>query len=189
MSRNLTDRLITPDLVPRMPPTGGGAAPGGYAPGEKVTELHLQNWVTRPGARPGVRQEGTNLVVTAGTTPTPLTNGSLEADTILLNVWSTAANSVFYGFSNLSLNAGAGNGIELQPGQPVVLSAENGRQPWELQRILEMLLAIQSLDKQFPPVLGQYRAPRVIIDTASVFLVAATPTPVSVMIFFAPPQQ
>lgn len=167
-------------LIPRDVP---GAAQGIYdtAIAEQVT---LQ--LTEPGPRPVVYQQAINFNVTlAANVAQPLTNGSMQCDTIVLDVFSTAANSAFFGYGS---NINATNGIEIRPGLPIAITPENVREQWEIQRIIEAIFAVMA-GKELAESLGSYRAPRVVFDPSKYYLFATAATSVSVMLFTVPELQ
>ena len=180
-------RYNIPDLYPRrddpfrpgpLPvPSGAPGAAHGIPSGEGgSSDFPLE--LTPPGARPVVFQQALNFNVTlAANVAQPLSNGSFQCDTIVIDVYSTAANSVFFGFGS-SVNSL--NGLEIRPGLPITFSPENQREQWELQRCLEALAAMQGV------TLEHYRAPRVVFDSAKYYLFATAATSVSVMLFTVP---
>lgn len=187
-------RVTVPDMYPRredpfrppaaiIPPGAPGAF--GAPPVEGVEGVDLFAEITRPGMRPYVYQRGINYQLTANVTPIPLMPSRFEVDTVVLDVFSTAANSIFWGYgSSVSVNSGQ----EVRPGLPITIAPENTREQWELQRCLEMLALIHAEERGLP-TLGQYRAPRVVLDASNLFIVAAAATAVSVLLFLVPEQQ
>lgn len=142
--------------------------------------------LTEPGPRPVVYQAAINFNITlAPNVAQPLTNGSMQCDTMVLDVFSTAANSAFFGYGS---NTNATNGIEIRAGLPIAIGPENYREQWELQRVLEALFAVMA-GHELADSLGSYRAPRVVFDPAKYFLFATAITNVSVMLFTVPELQ
>lgn len=183
-------RAIIPDLYPRQsdPFKPAGAQPPPNLPPDlagnpAVAEFYAD--LTSAGGRPPVFQRAINYSITANTTPIPLINQQTPCEAMLIDVYSTAANSIFFGFSSgLTLT----NGVEIRVGNPLILSPSNGREQWEIQKPLEFIAAILAQQAGLPAI-GPYRAPRVVFDASDYFVIAAAATAVSVMLFFVPEQQ
>lgn len=128
--------------------------------------------------RPTVIQQVGQAVVAVGLTPTPLTaNPSLTLayiDSFLICVYSTAANSVFFGDSTVSITTG----IEIPAGVTVQFSASNERQLYELQNPLIQMSEVLTCERQTAEEI-----PFVYFDLSQLFLVAAAATNVVVMPF------
>lgn len=206
MSRVLNDpnldRYILPDVYPRrsdpfvepgvlIPPSG---APSG-APIPEGMDIYA-GAITPPGVRPVVYQRAQNLSVAVTDSPVPITNATFQCDAILISVPSTSGSSCFFGYgTGISSTNG---GIEVKPGFPQFYSPDNGREQWEIQRLLEAITAMlgafvgAQLGGGLPlPTPGQYMAPRVVMDAHNYCLVNA-PTisqTVSVMLFTVPEMQ
>jgi hypothetical protein len=183
-------RVTVPDLYPRQsdPFKPAGANPPPNLPPDLAGNPEIAAFyaeLTSPGTRPPVFQRALNYNITAGVAPIPLINQDTPCDAIIVDVFSTAANSVFFGFGS---GINVTSGIEVQAGNPLILSPENVREQWDLQKPLEFIAALMA--KQFNlPALGTYRAPRVVLNANDYFVVAAAPTAVSVMLFYVPEQQ
>jgi len=183
-------RVTVPDVYPRnadpfRPAAAGspGCVPGGPLP-PPAFDLRC---LTSPAQRPMVTQRATNYQLTVPAAPNAiaLANSRFECDSIVLDVPSTAANSVFYGYGS---NVSSTNGLEVQPGLPILIEPPNTREMWEIQRQLEFiaaLLARQAGVACLPP----YRAPRVVFNANEWFLTASAGTVISVMLFFIPELQ
>ncbi len=183
-------RATIPDVYPRRddPFRPAVTVIPGQAPAE--TEIPppgiggIPYSLTTPGQRPYIYQNANNLQLTVQTAATRLQNQRFECDTIVIDVPSTAANSVFFGFGTaVSLTSG----IEIQPGIPLVISPENSREQWELQRALELIAALLAFERGVPDM-GPYRAPRVVFNAFDYCLIAAAPTIVSIMLFYVTEQ-
>jgi hypothetical protein len=191
MSKKIDDwlsRVNIPDIYPReqdpFKPSVGYAPTDGPAASILSADLLVSGnvwdgWLTNPGTRPIVYQRALSFQVTANTVPVPLTNGAFQCETILLDVLSTAANSVFFGYGG---GITPTSGIEIRAGLPIVLTTENGREQWELQRVLEAIAGMIAAERGYN-ALGPYRAPRVIFNSNEYFLVATAATTVRVMLF------
>jgi hypothetical protein len=187
-------RVNIPDVYPRREdpfrPSAGGIPPGAPAASmlsaeELISANVWDQWVTMPGTRPIVYQRAVSFQITANVTPIALTNGAFQCETILLDVLSTAANSVFFGYGNgVTLTSG----LEIQIGLPVVISVENNREQWELQRVLEAIAGMIAAERGYN-ALGPFRAPRVVFNANEYFVVAAAATTVRVMLFPTPEYQ
>lgn len=191
MSEDWLSRVNIPDVYPRRDDPfrpGVGYVPETAPPASLLSEQDLvvanvwDGWVTTPGSRPVVYQRALNFQVAASVVPVPLTPGNFQCDTIVLNVDSTVLTSAFFGFGNA---VNATSGIELQPGLPVAISADNTREQWETQRILEAIAGMIAGERGYSPI-GPYRAPRVCFDASDYFVMAATPITVRVMLFLLP---
>lgn len=194
MSRNPNgdwlSRVNIPDVYPRrddpfrpaVAQVPAGAPPASQIGGEPSTGNVWDNWLTTPGTRPVVYQRALNYQVTANVVPVPLTNGAMQCETIVLNIDSTAAPNAFFGFGNAIT---VGSGIEIRAGIPLVITTENTREQWELQRMLEILSSMIAAQNGVPSV-GTYRAPRVVFDASDYFVVATGAVTVRVMIFTSP---
>jgi hypothetical protein len=141
--------------------------------------------LTSPGSRPAVFQRALNFSIAANTTPVPLMNQDTPCDSMVINVYSTAANSVFFGFGSGITTT---SGIEIRAGLPVVVAPDNTREMWEIQKSLEYIAALMAYDRGLP-ALGPYRAPRVVFNAKDYFVVASAATAVSIMLFYVPEQQ
>ncbi len=131
--------------------------------------------ITPPGPRPVRYQSALNFqILVQANRPVSLTSGQFAAETIVVDVISTAANSVFFGYGS---QISPSSGIEVRPGLPLSITADDYREQWELQRPLEMLAA--SAGWQILP----FRASRNVFDASQFFLVAAADTTVAVMLF------
>ena len=183
-------RNTMPDVYPRttdpfapdpMPGTDCQPCPPG------TTSIFDLLKLTMPGERPRVFQRAVNMQVTVPAAPAVIavTNNRFECDSFLLDVPSTAANSVFFGY-------GAGvtttNCLEVQAGTPILIEPENTREQWELQRQLEFIAAMLAELRGYP-TLGQYRAPRVVFNAGEYFLTATAATVMSVILFSIPELQ
>jgi hypothetical protein len=185
-------RITVPDMYPRkedpfrppaaiIPPT----SPGSIIAPEEEAGADLYASITRPGMRPVVYQRGINYQLIANTTPIPLMPSRFEVDTVVIDVFSTALNSVFWGYgSGITVNSGQ----EIVPGAPVTIGAPNTREQWELQRSIEILATITAFERGLP-VPGDYKAPRVVFDASALFIVAPAATAVAVLLFFVPEMQ
>lgn len=160
---------------------------GGLVPtGGTDTTVQLDDWLTTPGPRPYVQQQGINSVknLVAGVAQ-PLSNTRLDCDAILFDVYSSAANSVFWGFSAAVTPT---TGTEIRAGIPQLIGPDNTRQQWELQRVLEFMAAVVGMKEGILP-LDKYWAPRVTWDASQIFVVAAANTAISVLFLLPPPLQ
>ncbi len=184
-------RVYIPDVYPRLddPFQPGAAIVPGFAPPASMEEpapsIQSEFQITQAGARPQSFQEGVNFAIAVGTTPVPLLSQSFPVDTIVIDNLSTALNSVFFGRGN---SITVTSGLEVVPGSPFTLRADNNREMWEIQRQLEYISGLMALDRNMPP-LGPYKAKRVVFDASDYFLVAAAATTVAVMLFYIPEGQ
>lgn len=128
--------------------------------------------------RPTVVQQLGQSVVAVGLTPTPLSsNPALQLayiDSFIICVYSTAANSVFFGDGTVSITTG----IEIPAGVSIQFAISNERQLYELQNPLLSMQAAMECDK----VKGE-EIPFVYWDMSQLFLVAAAATNAIVMPF------
>lgn len=178
---DLYTRGLTVGAGPQLTPPGGMTSP---ALSELIATAEAEAWATTPGQRPFVYQNFMQFAITVGTTPVPLIPLRTEVDTIVFNVISTAANSVFWGGQAVTITTG----MEIQPGVPISMGPDNTREQWELQRVLEYIGAIVARSTGREP-LSSYRAPRVVFDASKVFLVAAANTQVNLALFIPPELQ
>lgn len=175
-------RVTIPDLYPRKAdPYRPRGVPG--QPGGEIVDVGAQ--LTTPGARPFVYQRALTYTITAGVASVPLMNQDTPCEVIILDVYSTAANSVFVGYGSGVTTL---SGLEIRAGLPVSLAVENNREQWELQRSLEVLATIIAIQAGMSG-LGPYRAPRVVFNARDWYLVATAPTAVSVTLFHVPELQ
>lgn len=183
-------RVIIPDLYPRKSdpfrPAGSQPPPGttaGAQPSGAVADFYAE--LTSPGTRPYVYQRALNYSIAANVAPVSLMNQDTPCDAIIVDVYSTAANSVFFGFGSGITTTSA---IEVRAGSPLVISPDNGREMWEIQKPLELIAAAFAAQSGVPAS-GPYRAPRVVLNAKDYFVVATALTAVSVMLFYVPEQQ
>lgn len=108
----------------------------------------------------------------------------MEVDAIVIDVYSTAVNSVFLGYGS---SVTVLNGTEIRPGLPVEMTADTERQLWELQGPLEMIAAMMAIQSNAPQ-LGQFRAPRTVFDPSQWWLVAPANTSVTILLFPVTPE-
>jgi len=180
------ERSTNPDLVTRGLNVGSGAPTlppdvNGEVP---FTPPIVAPWLTQPAMRPTVTQRFLQFNATAGTTATPLSNQRQEAIAIIFDVYSTAGASAFWGSAGVTTTTG----IEIRPGLPGVLSLDQVREQWELQRGLEHIGALLAANLGGDPM-GPYRAPRVILDLSTIFLVSVAAQNISVVAFLPPELQ
>jgi hypothetical protein len=135
--------------------------------------------------RPFVYQRFANFNVTADVVAVPLVDSRQEVESLILNVYSTAGASAWWGYGSGTTPA---NGMEIQPGIPFPVAIDQEREQWELQRQLEYIAALLAAQTQNVP-LAPYRAPRVVFDISTIWVAAAGPVNVSVMVFFPPELQ
>jgi hypothetical protein len=180
------ERATMPDLITRGLNVGSGAPtqapnPDGTVP---YVAAAAMPWLTQPAMRPTVVQRFLNFNVAAGTSPTALAPNRMEAIGVIFNVVSTVATSAFWGPSNVS----TASGIEIRPGLPAVLSLDQVREQWELQRALEHIGALLAAQTGSPQM-GPYMAPRVILDLSTIYLIANPAITVNVLVFLPPEMQ
>jgi hypothetical protein len=197
MSRPINDwlsRTTVPDVYPRRDdPFQPGAgvipldAPGAsmISPQDSISTDVYSDWVTTPGVRPVVYQRALNFSVNVTAVPQPIAvSGQFQCDSMVISV-PTGGNSVFFGYGS---GVSTTSGIEIKAGVPLAITADNIREQWELQRILEALAAMLANDRGFQP-LGYFRSPRVVFDANQYFLICATTQTVGVMLFNVPELQ
>lgn len=184
-------RQTMPDVYPRRSDPFRPAAEGNpgckYPPGQIPPGYELLQCLTMPAQRPVVIQRATSTSVVAPVTPNAIAvqNSRFECDSMLFDVISTAANSATLGFGS---TVTPGNGIEIQPGIPIILIPDNTRELWELQRVLEYIAAMMAADRGLP-CLPMYRAPRVCFDASNWFLTATVAVTVAITLFHVPQDQ
>lgn len=188
------DRVTIPDMYPRKydpfrPPqvtdTGvlAPVLPGAGSPATNISPDGLQT--TQPGQRPSVYQRALNFQLSVGVTSVAFVQQRLEVDAMLIDVPSTALNSVWLGYGS---GVQVGTGVEIQPGTPFFFSPTNTRELWELQRVFEYLTEIMGGLNGITP-LPVYKAPRVVLDASNWFLIASATTTVTGLLFLIPEQQ
>jgi hypothetical protein len=140
--------------------------------------------LTQPGQRPVVYQQALSFGMTATITPTPLQAQQFQCDSFVIDP--------FFGGGNVFIGYGSGvtvtSGLEVVAGAPIEIAAENSREMWELQRLLEVIALMIANERGYSTI-GQYRAPRVVLDASQWYVVAAANVPISVTIFPVPLQQ
>jgi hypothetical protein len=163
------------------------AAGGGQAAADPARDpsAELLGQLTQPGGRPAVIQRAMNFQLSVTTVPQPLLNQPFYCETIVLDVVSSAANSVFFGFNSAVTSS---SGMELRAGQPIALRTENQRELWELQRSLEYLAALMARDRGLEPP-APFKSPRVVFNAADLYVVAAATTALAVVLFQIPELQ
>lgn len=185
-------RATIPDVYPRREDPFKPAslpvpeyAPGGGEWTEEALGPDLYQALTLPSTRPSVYQRAVNTQLLVGVAPLSLVNNRFECDSIVINVPSTAANSVFLGYGSA---VSVTSGLEIRPGLPMVIEPENTREMWELQRTLEAMAAMMAQDRGMTP-LPPFKAPRVVFNAAEYFLVTTVAVTVSIMMFYIPEMQ
>lgn len=174
-------RAADPARPPAAPMDGCAPCPAGTRSIYDVFKL------TTPGPRPYTIQRAQNFTVTAPVSPAavPLLNNRFECDSFVVDVPSTAGQSAFIGFGSGVTTA---NGLELQPGLPILFQPENTREMWEIQRSLELICALLAAERGYTS-LPQYRAPRVVFDASDWFVTSTVATTLSVICFTVPELQ
>ena len=198
------DRQVEPDVYPRkrdpwssgnilQPPSGTlpAGADFGLLPGADI----LKDAITMPGVRPVAYQRALNLSISVTDTPIAIQPGTFQCDAIEISVPSSLTNSTFFGFGS---GVTSSSGIEVKPGIPQLYSPDNVREQWELQRELEAIEALLayaigiSYNNGIPfPSLGQFMAPRVVLNAHDYYLVNASgiTQTVAVMLWTVPEYQ
>jgi len=191
MAEDWLSRVNIPDVYPRrddpFKPKAGyiptDAPPASYLTPEQLsTGSAWEEWYTVPATRPIVYQRAVSYSINVGTVALPLANAIFQCETIMLNVLSTAANSVFLGFGN---GVTVTSGIEIRPGIPVALEAVNEREMWEIQRLLEAIAGMMATERGYN-AMGPFRAPRVVFSANDYYVIAAAATTLRVMLFTTP---
>lgn len=187
-------RVTVPDMYPRKedpfrPPAMAPpltAPPASMVSADQLIQADIYSgWVSSMGQRPVVYQRALNFEMTAGVTPLPLLNQQFQTDGILVNVDSTAANSIFFGYgSGITITSG----VEIRAGLPQFFSPDNTRELWEIQRVLEQIAAMIAAERGYNS-LGQFRTPRVVMNANEYFVVAAAATSIRIMLFTVPEMQ
>jgi hypothetical protein len=178
--------------------TSGGIPPASINdPGRSMltTPDIFRAWRVRPRTRPFVYQHELTFGLTVpdvNGNPVPIMPSPFQADAFIIDVASTAANSVFYAANNAVTTA---TGLEIRAGLPQFFGADNTRELWELQTRLEdiagllsTMLAVMTGGAQLEPP-EPLIPPRVVFNMADRYLTAAASTVVSVTLFLVPEQQ
>jgi hypothetical protein len=191
------DRIVLPDLYPRKDdpfrPASAVIPPNAPAssmnPAEsQVSQDVYQGWITDQAMRPVVYQRAITFNINVTASAVPISNQAFQADTIILDVISTAANSVFFGYGS---GVTPTNGIEIRPGIPISIQPENTREMWELQRVIEAIAGMLAAPSGYNPI-GKYRAPRVVFNANEYYVVGpanVTSTTLAVLMFTVPEAQ
>lgn len=181
------ERGTMPDLITRGLNVGSGApvgAPDYNAGDSEYSAAPVTPWLTQPAQRPSVTQRMLNFNIVANTPAVPLASGRVEVVAVIFDVYSTAAASVFWGPSGVTVTTG----IEVRPGVPGTLALDQVREQWELQRSLEYIGAIIG-NATGSAIQGPYKAPRVILDLSQIFVAAAAAQAVTIVAFLPPELQ
>jgi hypothetical protein len=193
MADHVTDwlsRVNIPDMYPRRDDPfqpGASIPPATAPPASLVAEPEVSEAlasITQPGSRPYAYQDAINYTISVGTTAVPLLNTTFPVDAILIDVPSTAVNGCFFGRGSIS----TGSGVEVRAGIPAFFRADNTRELWEVQRLLEFIAGMLAADRGIDP-LPTFRARRVVFDASKYSLVATATVTVAVMLFYIPEQQ
>lgn len=127
-----------------------------------------------------------NRLVTAGTTPTPISSGFQQTDimgrfdTIIFSNDSRNPRSIYFGGPNVTATSPS-NGWEFLAGKSYILSIHNDRQLYELQNPLVDLSGVIAANCSTPPV----TLPFTVWDLSSCYVIAAAATGLAVLIFKA----
>jgi hypothetical protein len=181
------ERGTMPDLITRGLNVGSGApttAPDYNAGDQAYTAAPVTPWLTQPAQRPSVTQRMLNFNVVANTPAVPLASGRVEVVGIIFDVYSTAAASVFWGPSGVTVTTG----IEVRPGVPGTLALDQVREQWELQRSLEYIAALVA-NATSSQIQGPYKAPRVILDLSQIYVASVAAQAVTIVAFLPPELQ
>lgn len=146
----------------------------------------FRSWRVRPSQRPFVYQKKLTFSLPVATTATVVMNQTFPCDAFILNNPSTNANSVFWGDQGVN----GTQGMEIQPGLPVLMSCTNTRQLWEVQNALKDVsaLLVGSRTDVDPPT--PELAPRVVFDMNDQYMISpAGAQTITVMLFFVPELQ
>lgn len=120
--------------------------------------------------RPQVAQQFNTQVLAVQTTPTPLAGIQLTQayiDNIIICVFSTAANSVFFGDQGVTTSTG----IEIPAGVSVQFPISNERPLYELQNPILRMVAKVICDN-----VEGFQVPFVYWDLTQLYLIAAVAT-------------
>lgn len=166
-----------PDLPPGIPPYG--QAPGQSAGGG------FPNWLRVPRTRGApVYRRFISYELVVGVTPVPLLGQVAEAETIVVQVTSAAANPVFGGNQAVTPT----NGRRINPGQAWVLEEDNRRYDQEVVQAVQELTQVAAVGLDVaglvPP--EAYYNPRVVLNPNDFFVVTAIQRPVTVTLFYPP---
>ena len=130
--------------------------------------------------RPVIEQPFNPVIVAVGTNPVELdAQGSLTKliDSFVLNLYSTAANSIFLGGSTVTTTTG----LEIVPGSLVLFRIDQVRKMYEitmpLRRIQDKLACDDALEN------FQEQAPFTCFNLANIYAVAAAATNLTLMPF------
>lgn len=177
-------RVTIPDIYPRDEdperPEAAVAMPGhaGAPPGVRM------GWIRSPATRsaPVYRRYITyELVVPV--TPVPLLGQLAEAETLVVQVTSAAANPVFSGNQGVTTT----NGTRINPGQALVLAEDNRRYAEEQVRATQELTEVVAMGLNVgvsaPPA---YYNPRVVLNPNDFYLVTAIQRNVTVTLYYPP---
>lgn len=169
------DPYVPPIMSPQViPPASIGSS---QTPGPQAG---IFDQLTQPGSRPYSYQRAVNFSLTVGTTFVPLMNQRFECDTILINVPSSALQSVFFGWGSAISTT---SGEEIRPGNPQAFSPDNVREYWELQRPLEMIATMMAT-QMGAPTTSPYRTSRIVFNANEYGLISTANTVVAVMLFY-----
>jgi hypothetical protein len=121
--------------------------------------------------RPTVPQQLNQFVCSVGLTPTPISSNpaltSAYIDSLLICVYSTAANSVFFGDQTVTIT----NGMEIPPGVTVQFSISNERVLYELEMPI-----LPAASKIVCAPMPETQIPFVYWDMSQLYLIAAAAT-------------
>lgn len=183
------ERATMPDLITRGLNVGSGGvlqAPDVSGTGAPAPDAGppMAPWLTNPGMRPTVLQRFVNFQVTANTPAVRVSDSRFECIGVILNIYSTAGASAFWGAPGVTVTTG----IEIRPGIPAFIGLDQDREMWELQRQLEHMGAMMASQGGFE-IMAPYMAPRVIIDLNAIALASVAAQPVAILAFLAPEYQ
>lgn len=141
-------------------------------------------WVRMPQVRGSpVYRRFIIYELVVGVAAVPLLNQQAQAETLVVQVTSAAANPVFFGNQGVT----ATGGTRVNPGQAIVLEEDNRRYEQETVRAIQELCELVAVGFNItaaPP--NAYWNPRVVLNPNDFFVVTQIQRPVTVTLFYPP---
>jgi len=181
---NIWPTVTVPDVYPRdRQPTPGPVGPGALPSPTTAGPLRRSlGWVRVPQRQPVVYRRFINYSINVALAAQPLLPQQAQAESIVVQVTSAAANPVFVGDQGVDTVSGQ----RVNPGQLLTIEEDNRRYQVEivdeLQAIEELLASQGGAGAPRPARFNE----RVVLNPNDWYVVATAPRAIAVTLFYPP---